>query len=98
LATRSTSTPNPVSPNASRNSSTHVLTRPLLLVGEAAGCACGYPVGIRAVTSEDAMTGGWTKLPHDVIESVSSQIVNEIPAVSRVRDVTSKPPATIEWE
>ncbi len=58
-----------------------------------------YPIVIRAVTSDDAMTADWARLPYDVLERLSGRIINEVPGVNRVAfDMTSKPPGTIEWE
>lgn len=59
----------------------------------------GYPCIIRAVTSEDAMTADWARIPFDVLEAMSSRIINEVNGINRVAyDITSKPPGTIEWE
>ena len=63
------------------------------------GRTYGHPVVLRPVSSEDAMTADWTRLPYDVLATISTRITNEVADVNRVTlDVTSKPPATIEWE
>jgi GMP synthase (glutamine-hydrolysing) len=63
------------------------------------GRTYGHPVVLRPVSSEDAMTADWTRVPYDVLERISTRITNEVREVNRVvLDLTSKPPATIEWE
>jgi len=63
------------------------------------GRSYGHPLVLRPVTSEDAMTADWARLPADVLARISTRVTNEVPQVNRVvLDVTSKPPATIEWE
>ncbi len=63
------------------------------------GRTYGHPVVLRPVTSEDAMTADWARLPYDVLETISTRITNEVREINRVTlDITSKPPGTIEWE
>ena len=59
----------------------------------------GHPIIVRAVTSDDAMTADWARLPYDLLERMSNRIINEVDGINRVAyDITSKPPGTIEWE
>jgi len=63
------------------------------------GRTYGHPIVLRPVSSEDAMTADWSRLPHEVLAKISTRITNEVQDVNRVViDITSKPPATIEWE
>ena len=62
------------------------------------GHTYGHPIVLRPVSSEDALTADWTRLPYDVLARISTCIINSLPGVNRVvLDVTSKPPVTIEW-
>ena len=63
------------------------------------GRTYAYPLILRAVTSEDAMTADWARLPYEVLERISNRVINEVDGINRVAyDISSKPPATIEWE
>ena len=63
------------------------------------GRTYGHPVVLRPVTSEDAMTADWARLPYELLERISTRITNEVREINRVTvDITSKPPGTIEWE
>ena len=59
----------------------------------------GYTLALRAVTTDDFMTATWTRVPYEILEHISSRITNEVKGINRVTyDITSKPPATVEWE
>jgi GMP synthase (glutamine-hydrolysing) len=63
------------------------------------GRTYGHPIVLRPVSSEDAMTADWSRLPYDVLAKISNRITNEVSGINRVTlDITSKPPGTIEWE
>ncbi len=63
------------------------------------GRTYAYPLIVRAVTSDDAMTADWARLPYELLERISNRVINEVPGINRVAyDISSKPPATIEWE
>jgi GMP synthase (glutamine-hydrolysing) len=63
------------------------------------GRTYAYPLIVRAVTSEDAMTADWARLPYELLERISTRVINEVSGINRVAyDISSKPPATIEWE
>ena len=59
----------------------------------------GYTIALRAVTTDDFMTADWARIPFDVLEKASGRVTNEVRTINRVvYDITSKPPATVEWE
>ncbi len=63
------------------------------------GRTYSYPLIVRAVESEDAMTADWARLPYELLESISRRVIAEVEGINRVAyDISSKPPATIEWE
>ncbi|MEZ0050544.1 GMP synthase (glutamine-hydrolyzing) [Mycobacterium sp. MAA66] len=84
----------------------HIWQCPVVLLGDVRsvgvqgdGRTYGHPIVLRPVSSEDAMTADWTRVPYEVLERISTRITNEVPEVNRVvLDITSKPPGTIEWE
>ena len=72
-------------------------TRSVGVMGDAR--TYGYTIALRAVSTDDFMTAEWTRLPYDVLEAASGRITNEVKGITRVvYDITSKPPATVEWE